>query len=140
MTDHLERVTSQREIRKVITDPSIFRFQDNGFDHPDDYVVNPRHIFYRVGKGLVIYIPRGVCVELHTALFPGDLPDRPIEKLHEQWAELAGEGFHTVYSYVDAGHFRACYMCRAAGMERVDTDGTYNMFKKVIYEQRRRCG
>lgn len=122
---------SLRRVREVITRPHNF-YAITQLDSFDDYLPDPTSIYFAVGDGLVIYEPKGYTVEMVTALSKGDLPEKPIQGLYEQWAYLASLGYHTVYSIVYDGHPRSGIMCRAAGMEK-ETHDKFSIYKKVIY-------
>lgn len=121
-----------RRVREVVTKPEYFNMLTN-LASTDDYLPDPNNFYFKVGGGLVIYEPKGACLEMHTAVKPEDMPAKPIQGLHEQWAWLAERGFYSIYSTVRAGHIRAMMMCRAAGMTRRFTDINFTIYEKVIF-------
>jgi hypothetical protein len=124
----VELETSLRRVRSIVTRSENF-YEVTGLDHFDDYFPSPKNYYVKVGDGLMIYEPKGYCLEMHTAISADDIPDKPIEKLHEHWKMFADMGYHTIYAF--AGHQRACAMCRAAGMKLFNRET--NCYSKVIY-------
>jgi len=116
----LERVYSLRAIKKVLADPLVFRFISEDLDR-ENYIPNIDDIYYRVGKGLMIYERKGVCAEMHGALL-GDVGKGFITQIKEQWADLKSMGFYKVYTIHPKNHRRASFMCRAAGMRKIKDD------------------
>lgn len=126
-----ELETSLRRIREVVARPSNFHMVTD-HDFLDDYMPNPGDIHIRVGDGLVYYKRHDPCLEMFTAITAEDLPDKPIEELHKQWAWLSSLGYYSVFTTVRKGHLRAMMMCRSAGMKK-RFDDEVNMYEKVIY-------
>lgn len=117
-TSNPERVYSLREIKKVLSRPEIFRFMSDELN-PETYVPNPNDIYFRLGKGLIVYEPKGVCAEMHAALLPGDVGKGALTTVKGQWEYLRQMGFSKVYTIHDNDHQRASVMCRALGMRRI---------------------
>tara|TARA_R110002096_G_scaffold218692_1_gene406804 strand:+ start:33 stop:419 length:387 start_codon:yes stop_codon:yes gene_type:complete len=126
----LERVYSLRAIKKVLADPLIFRFMSEELE-VTDYIPNLDDIYYRVGKGLMIYERKGVCAEMHGALLPGDVGKGFITQLKEQWADLKNMGFYKVYAITPNNHRRAHFMCRSAGMRKLKND-EFGLYEVVL--------
>jgi hypothetical protein len=95
--------------------------------------IDQNGINIKVGDGLVIYEPKGVCVEMKTALRKGDLPKNPITELKKHWEYLKDLGFYKVYSFVRSGHIRSAIMCRSAGMTKEIKRDEYSIYSMVIY-------
>lgn len=87
-----------------------------------DYIPNLDDIYYRVGKGLMIYERKGVCAEMHGALFAGDVGKGFISQIKEQWQDLKAMGFATIYTIHPKNHRRASFMCSSAAMTKIQDD------------------
>ncbi|WP_347851976.1 hypothetical protein [Planktomarina sp.] len=122
----LERVYSLREIKKVLTDPLVFRFMSDELE-VTEYIPNLDDIYYRVGKGLMIYERKGVCAEMHAALL-GDVGEGFITQIKEQWSDLKSMGFAKVYTIHDKTHRRASMLCASAGMRKIH-DENFGIFE-----------
>lgn len=123
----LEREFSLRRIKEVLTQPKIWRWQ--GENDKKAFIPNQSYIYYRVGEGLIFYEPNGDHVYLHTAIV--GLPERPIQGLLANFEQIKDMGYKKVYAYIDSGHHRACFMARAAGMERQEFDNG-NLFMSAL--------
>ena len=122
-----------RRVREVMTRPkNLYELLE--VDNADDYLPNPTWFYFAVGDGLVIYKPKGYCLEMMTALEPSDLPKNPIKGLHKQWSELAKLGYYSVYSIVHDKRLKVALMCRAAGMEKAVNDENFSIYSKVILD------
>ena len=126
----IDRVTSLREIRKVLIRPEIFKVMSDELS-VDDYTPDPTNICYRVGKGLMVYEVQGDTVEMHGALIKGDIKEGFISQIHEQWQDLKQQGFKGVFTKHPKNHIRASMMVRAAGMDKLDNDD-FNLYYKVL--------
>lgn len=120
-----------RRVREVMIRPkNLYTLTE--IDNEEDYTPNPTWFYFAVGDGLVIYKPKGVCLEMMTALEPSDIPKNPIKGLKEQWLELATLGFHTVYAIVHDKRLKVAMMCKAAGMTKTIDNENYSIYTQVI--------
>lgn len=115
-----ERVTSLRAIKHV------FAQIDTEFTGHEivrsDYTPNIDDVYYRLGKGLMIYEINGISAEMHAALLDGDVGKGFVKQVKAQWAELEKLGIKHVYTIHESDHIRASALCGAAGMSRAKTD------------------
>jgi len=125
---------SLRRVKEVVTRPGVFNMVTNQVS-VDDYMPNPNNLHIKCGDGLVIYEPKGYCLEMHTAITGKDLPENPIKELHKQWFALSLLGFYSVYCIVVKSNIKASIMCRSAGMKKVFND-ELNIYEKVIHGRR----
>ena len=128
----MELVTSMRRVREIMTRPKNLHVLTD-IDNKEDYIPNPTWFYFSVGNGLVIYKPKGVCLELMTALEPSDIPKNPIKELHKQWLKMASLGYHTIYSIVHDKRLKVALMCRSAGMEKTINKESFSIYTKVIH-------
>ena len=127
----MELVTSMRRVREIMTRPENLYTLTN-IDNEREYIPNPTWFYFGVGDGLVIYKPKGVCLEMMTALEPSDIPKNPIKKLHKQWSKMAKLGYHTIYSIVHDKRLKVAMMCRSAGMKKATNDKCFSIYTAVI--------
>lgn len=124
-------VTSMRRVREIMTRPeNLYVLTD--IEDEKDYIPNPTWFYFAVGDGLVIYKPKGVCLEMMTALEPSDIPKNPIKGLHAQWSKMANLGYHTIYSIVHDKRLKVAMMCRSAGMKKMKNENSFSIYTAVI--------
>jgi len=97
----------------------------------ENFTPNPQAYYFREGKNLVWYEPRGYSLEMFGVVM--HRPKKPVSKVYKQWEYLKGLGFYSVYATVDKNNLKSAIMCRAFGMSKIECEGSKNIYKRVIY-------
>ncbi|MGH1427444.1 MAG: hypothetical protein ACRBEE_05855 [Arenicella sp.] len=96
----------------------------------DDFLPNPNWLYYPFGKGLMYFEPVYYRVQVHAALFEGDIQEGGRDRLNEILNDLRDRGFIRMYSIILKSHIRARTICRVIGMNRTaehDSTITYEL-------------
>ena len=105
---------SFRKIRKAVIESGLL----DHIEESKDFTPDTNDICFEVGKGLIIYRPKGDSAEIYAALYPNDVGEGFFSEIDKQWQLLKEFGYKRVYCEMYQWHKPAACLCGAYGMKR----------------------